>query len=223
MVYAGRPKNSAHSPSPWPALVGSTTLQPPCAGAFSTMRTPASDAGATFGAVGRGAAVASLADQLVQPENLVRAVHREDRQVGPQVAPGDVVAAEVRRHEDDRPVGGPQALDRFPAIALEHRGGDLVEGPEERPGELGRALADLVRRSQRASRITSSRDRTAARGEVLERRAAVAAGNAKTTRPMSAPRAWLPEGEEGQDAEKEFHARPAPRGTLLKCGLAKAR
>ncbi len=94
-------------------------------------------------AVGRGAAIASLAHHLVEPFQLVRAIHGEDRQLRPEIAPGDVVAAQVRDHEDDGPVALAQLLDVFPADASHDLRGDLVDGPEQCPHELGRPLADL--------------------------------------------------------------------------------
>src|SRR5258707_225772 len=85
----------------------------------------------------------ALAHQLVEPEDLVRPVHREDRKMGPEIAAGDIVAAQVRDHEDDRPARRAQLFDALPSDPVLHGGADLIDRAKERPGELGRALAGL--------------------------------------------------------------------------------
>ena len=93
IVYAGRPKNSTHSPSPRPGTwSGSTIVPPPPRMCLSTLRTPARFAVAMWRAVrARAPICAPRASARSSHGELVGPVHRhqEPGSCGPEVAAGD--------------------------------------------------------------------------------------------------------------------------------------
>ena len=151
MVYAGRPKNSAHSPSPSPGTwsgrrpIDVAALQ----SAANSSRTPLMLGGREAQVV----AAAALAHQRLEPGELGRPVQHADRTMLRGVLRTNLEAAQVRRENRPRPPRSAAKACAEPST-LAHQRRDLSMRPEPQRRQLGQHLSG---RGDRPRRMRASR------------------------------------------------------------------